>query len=274
MFGLRTSLAPAARRAAARRLLASEAAVLYAEAKNVATITLNAAATRNALSLSVIGQLDEAFVRADGAGCVLLLSSSKQFCSGHDLAELRSASAEARRAVFEGCGALMRRVRAAPPVVCGVRGAAFAAGCELVATCDLVVAAPEATFATPGVKIGLFCHTPAVAVAAALGHPRRAAELLYTGDPISAAEAKDLGLVHRVTDDAHAAAAALAEQIATSGSAAAARHGKRVLAARADDVDASYVRARTAMVDGLDHADATEGIAAFFEKRPPNFGGR
>ena len=258
-------------RALGRRQVSS--AVSLAEASNVATITLKNAATRNALSLAVLEDLHTALGRADGAGAIVLRSSSQQFCSGHDLDELRSATADERRAVFEACGAVMRALRRAPPVVCAVRGAAFAAGCELAATCDLVVAEPAATFATPGVKIGLFCHTPAVAVAAALGHPRRAAELLYTGDPISAADARDLGLVHRVVDDADDAAAALAAKIATVGSAAAARHGKRVLA-RGVDVEASYARARTAMVDGLEHADAVEGIAAFFEKRPPAFGAR
>ncbi|KAH8065498.1 thiosulfate sulfurtransferase [Aureococcus anophagefferens] len=230
-------------------------AVGLAESSNVATISLKNAATRNALSLAVLEDLHTALGRADGAGAIVLRSSSQQFCSGHDLDELRSATADERRAVFEACGAVMRALRRAPPVVCAVRGAAFAAGCELAATCDLVVAEPAAKFATPGVKIGLFCHTPAVAVAAALGHPRRAAELLYTGDPISAADARDLGLVHRIVDDADDAAAALAAKIATVGSAAAARHGKRVLA-RGVDVEASYARARTAMVDGLEHADA------------------
>ena len=248
-------------------------AVGIVEASNVATITLKNAATRNALSLAVLEDLHTALGRADGAGAIVLRSSSQQFCSGHDLDELRSATADERRAVFEACGAVMRALRRAPPVVCAVRGAAFAAGCELAATCDLVVAEPAAKFATPGVKIGLFCHTPAVAVAAALGHPRRAAELLYTGDPISAADARDLGLVHRVVDDADDAGAALAAKISTVGSAAAARHGKRVLA-RGVDVEASYARARAAMVDGLEHADAVEGIAAFFEKRPPAFGAR
>jgi len=253
--------------------------IRYAVEGSVARITMDAPATRNALSLSMLVALDDAFAKAEsdaGVACVVLRSSAATFCAGHDLRELAAADDAARARVFDACGRLMARVRACPPVIASVNGAAYAAGCELVATCDLAVAASAATFATPGVKIGLFCHTPAVAVARALGHPRRAAKLLYTGDPISAEDARGLGLVDDVVaGDADAAADALALRVA-AGSPAASRHGKRVLAAMDSEsgaLERDYGRARAAMVSGLRHDDAAEGLAAFLEKRPAAFTG-
>ena len=261
----------------------------------VTTIRLLNGRRRNPLCSATMTQLTVALLSAaepgSGTRAVLLTASGPAFSAGHDLAELRMASeltgpgaAEASlEAVFGRCERLMAALHAVPvPVVAAVQGPAFAAGCQLVAGCDLVVAdAARATFATPGVKIGAFCHTPAVSVVRALGGgaggARRAAGLLYTGEPISAETAQRIGLVHELAPEGEALGVAerLAGSIA-SYSTYAMREGKAVLrrstdAASDGGFEAGWSVAAAAMVRDLRTPDATEGIGAFLEKRPPTW---
>ena len=219
---------------------------------------------------------------------VVLRGEGPAFSSGHDLKEIRAAAAltdpaerdAALAAVFDQCEQLMKALRHVPvPVIAAVHGPAQAAGCQLVAACDLVVAdRVHASFATPGVKIGLFCHTPAVSVVHALGGgvggARRAAKLLYTGEPIGADDAERIGLVHELAPEGGAGevSARLALQVA-SYSAEVMRDGKAVLrhTAAEDDIDAAWETAAGAMVRGASAPDAIEGVDAFLGKRKPEW---
>lgn len=167
----------------------------------LAFITMNRPAKRNALSLEHMEELIDAFRtvgRRGDTGVVVLRGAGPAFCAGHDLSEMRERSPEFYRQLFDVCTVLMETIQAIPqPVIAQVHGIATAAGCQLAATCDLVVAAEDARFATPGVKIGLFCSTPMVALSRAVP-ARKAMEMLLTGEPISAAEARDFGLVNQV----------------------------------------------------------------------------
>ncbi|MES1213347.1 MAG: enoyl-CoA hydratase-related protein, partial [Singulisphaera sp.] len=175
--------------------------VTYERMDHLVVLTLNNAARRNALSRDVLALLaDQLRVIADDQGikCVILRAAGPVFSSGHDLREIAAASHEEAQSLFALCTTVMELIRRLPqPVIAQVQGLATAAGCQLAATCDLVVAAEDAAFATPGVKIGLFCSTPAVALSRAVS-TKKALELLLTGEPISAREAERLGLVNRV----------------------------------------------------------------------------
>ena len=258
----------------------------------VTTISLLNGRRRNPLCSSTMAQLEQALYGA--AACretraVLLRGEGPAFSAGHDLRELQAAAAlpdEAARkaalqAIFEQCGALMRAIRSVPvPVLAAVHGPAHAAGCQLIAACDLVVAdRAHATFATPGVRLGLFCHTPATSVVQALGGgaggARRAAKMLYTGQAISADEAERIGLVHEVVPEGEAGrrAEVLAAEIASYDTEVM-RGGKSVLretAAASDDFNAAWSIAAAAMVRGLPSPAAKEGIDAFLTKRPPTW---
>lgn len=241
----------------------------------VVTLTLNRPESRNPLSLSMLEALDAHL--ADVAGdrdvrVVVIAGSGPAFSAGHDLRELHGTDdAEVHRRIFTRCSTVMQRIDSLPQgVIAQVNGVATAAGCQLVATCDLAVAGASARFATPGVNIGLFCSTPAVAVSRALA-PKHTMELLLTGELIGADDAFRMGLVNRVVpdEDLDAATAALADRVAAAplsviaaGKAAYRRQLGRSLA------DA-YGIATEAMVDGLDRPEAVEGIGAFLEKRPP-----
>ncbi len=186
----------------------------------VLRLTLNRPAARNALSLALMGALRRALDDAAAdreCRVVVIAGAGPAFCAGHDLRELRGdPSREAYERTFAECGALMQQIVALPkPVIAEVHGIATAAGCQLVATCDLAVAAEDARFATPGVNIGLFCSTPMVALTRAVGR-KPAMEMLLTGELIDAATAKAIGLVNRVVPAAELSAAtlALARQIA------------------------------------------------------------
>ena len=193
------------------------------------------------------------------------------FSSGHDLNELVNGSAEDYTAIFDACTRVMEAIRLLPkPVIAQVQGLATAAGCQLVATCDIAVAADTAAFATPGVQIGLFCTTPGVAVARSV-MPKKAMEMLLTGKPISAQEALEFGLISRIVpaDELETQTMELARQIAAA-SAHTLALGKaafyqQIEMARPD----AYRFAGKVMVDNLLAADAKEGITAFLEKRPP-----
>jgi enoyl-CoA hydratase/carnithine racemase len=242
----------------------------------VLTLTLNRPERRNPLSLEMIEALRARLAGAGNAAVVILASTGPVFCAGHDLREMRDRDGAFYEELFAACGRLMMDIHAlGAPVVARVQGVATAAGCQLVAACDLAVASADATFATPGVRIGLFCTTPMVEVARAVGR-KRAMEMLLTGDPITADVAADWGLVNRVVppEDLTSATAALAARIA-SASPAVLRLGKRAFHANLDlPIADAYDHAAAVMAANAADDDAQEGFAAFLEKRPPTWRGR
>jgi enoyl-CoA hydratase/carnithine racemase len=240
-----------------------------------AHVTLARPERRNTLSLETIAELDAAFVEI-GAGKVrgvLLDAEGPVFSAGHDFADMSGRDLAGTRALLLRCAELMQRIQRIPqPVLASVSGLATAAGCQLVATCDLAVASSEARFATPGGRGGWFCHTPMVAVSRAVGR-KRALELLLTGDPIDAATAADWGLVNRVVppDQLEAASWELLER-ATRGSAFSKGLGKQSYYAQIDlDQPKAYDYATEVMASASQHPDAQEGMRAFLEKRRPVF---
>ena len=248
----------------------------------VAILTLAKPEARNALSLEVIEELISAFaaIEADDAVRVIVLEAEgPAFSAGHDLKELSAhrGDEDGGRAFFEAtfrrCGALMQRIVGLPqPVIAAVEGVATAAGCQLVASCDLAVAGASARFATPGVNIGLFCSTPAVALSRTLA-PKHAMEMLLTGALIDAETAQRIGLINRIVANGEAAhaARALAESIA-SKSPAALRIGKRAFRDQSLlPLDEAYACAANVMVENMLTTDAVEGIDAFIAKRQPNW---
>jgi len=261
----------------------SEAGVLRRETEGaVATLVLNRPASRNSLSVDLLATLVDAFatIATDPAiRAVVIAAAGPAFCSGHDLREItaRRSDPDGGQAFFERtiglCGAVMTAVVTLPqPVIACVHGIASAAGCQLVATCDLAVAAADARFATPGVNIGLFCTTPMVALTRNIA-PKHAMEMLLTGDAIGAAEARDIGLVNRVVASGgeRAEAARLARHIATKP-AHAVTVGKRAFhAQRTLGLADAYAHASQVMVGNLLDRDAAEGIGAFLAKRPPRW---
>ena len=254
--------------------------LLRADKDGVATLTLNRAAARNALSVGLMAALQDelAKLRDDAAVKVVVIAGAgPAFCAGHDLKEIRANPDRASyEALFAQCSALMKTiVRLPKPVIARVHGIATAAGCQLVATCDLAVAADTARFATPGVNIGLFCSTPMVALTRAVGR-KVAMEMLLTGDMVDAPTAKAIGLINRVVPESQLAdaAQALAVQIA-SKSPLTLKIGKEAFYAQADmDLDAAYDYASEAMTRNMLARDAEEGIDAFIEKRKPIWKGR
>lgn len=243
----------------------------------VALITLDRPAARNALSLAMLEALEAALHASEDARCVVLAADGPAFSAGHDLRELTAArgDADGGRAFYARtmalCSRVMQQVVNHPvPVIAAVEGIATAAGCQLVASCDMAVATPTSKFCTPGVDIALFCSTPAVAVARAI--PRKAAmEMLLTGRMVGAAEAKELGLVNRIAEDARGAALELAAQVAAR-SAVTIRLGKRGFLAQAGlPLAEAYDAASAVMVENMMAADAAEGIGAFLGKRAPHW---
>ncbi|MBG0795270.1 enoyl-CoA hydratase [Methylocystis sp. H62] len=259
----------------------STARVTLETAAGVATLTLNSPASRNALSLAMIdalsGRLD-ALAGSDDVRVVVLQAEGPAFCAGHDLKELTAHrnDPDRGRAFFDrtmrACSALMQKIVTLPqPVVAAVDEMATAAGCQLVASCDLAVAGSRARFCTPGVNIGLFCSTPAVALSRNVA-PKQAMEMLLTGVPIGAEEALRIGLVNRMSaDGARAGALALARLIAQK-SPQAIRFGKRAFyAQREKPLSDAYELASAVMVENMLAEDAKEGVAAFLEKRAPTW---
>ena len=249
--------------------------VLRDDRGGVATLTLNRPAQRNALSRALMAALeDELAAIGEGGGVrtVVLAGAGPVFSAGHDLRELRGdPSAEAHRETFEACARLMLTITRLPqPVIARVHGVATAAGCQLVATCDLAVAAADARFATPGVNIGLFCSTPMVALSRAVGR-KAAMEMLLTGDLADAETARTLGLVNRVVpaDRLDEETAALAHRVAEKSTATVAI-GKTAFYAQADmGLEAAYAHTAEVMTRNMGLTDAAEGIDAFLTKRPP-----
>jgi enoyl-CoA hydratase/carnithine racemase len=239
----------------------------------IVTITLDNPERRNALALDVMLELTAALreVAATSARGIILAANGPVFSAGHDFADMAGADLEQATHLFAVCTEMMDTVQAAPQVVIAcVHALATAAGCQLVATCDLAVAAESAAFALPGGKGGLFCHTPLVAVARNIGR-KRALEMALTGDPISAATAAEWGLVNRVVPDGDLQAATVElMQRSTRGSATSKAAGKRTFYAQVGlDQSAAYRHALQVMATSATSADAQEGITAFFEKRHP-----
>ena len=256
--------------------------VLRTDHGAVAHLTLARPASRNALSLQMMGALADHLSdisRDPAVICVVLSGEGPAFCAGHDLREIAAARAapDEGRALFEEtmgrCSSLMQQIAALPqPVIAAIEGVATAAGCQLVATCDLAVAGAHARFCTPGVDIGLFCSTPGVALGRAVA-PKHAMEMLLTGDMIGAQDAHRFGLVNRIVPPGQALEAALAwaGQIARK-SPQALRMGKATFRRQmACPLPEAYDLASRAMVDNLLKADAREGIRAFLDKRAPTW---
>jgi enoyl-CoA hydratase/carnithine racemase len=249
--------------------------LLRRDAGGVAWLTLNRPAARNALSMGLMEVLDAEVARIEtdaSVKVVVIGGAGPGFCAGHDLRELRATPTRALYdATFALCARLMLRiVRLPKPVIARVHGVATAAGCQLVATCDLAVAADTARFATPGVNIGLFCSTPMVALTRAVGR-KAAMEMLLTGDLVDAARAREIGLVNRVVPEAEldSAVAALAGQIAAKSPLTVAI-GKEAFYRQAEmELDAAYAYTAEVMTRNMLACDAGEGIDAFLARRPP-----
>ncbi|MCK6452115.1 MAG: enoyl-CoA hydratase [Alphaproteobacteria bacterium] len=247
----------------------------------VATLTLNRPAQRNALSAALMAELQAALdaIAADRVVRVVVIQASgPAFCAGHDLRELRATPKRpAYEALFRQCSAMMLSITRLPqPVIAKVQGAASAAGCQLVATCDLAVASRAARFSTPGVNIGLFCSTPMVALSRAIGR-KASMEMLLTGEPVDADTAKALGLVNRVADPARldAETAALARRIA-SKSPLTVKIGKEAFYRQLEmGLKDAYDHASRVMTENMLAADAAAGIDAFLDKKPePDWQGK
>lgn len=253
--------------------------LLRRDVDNIAVLTLNRPSARNALSIGLMQALDTALeaIGADPAVRVVIIAANgPAFCAGHDLREIRATPTRAAyEQVFALCSRLMQRiVRLPKPVIARVHGVATAAGCQLVATADLAVAAETARFATPGVDIGLFCSTPMVALSRAVGR-KGAMEMLLTGEMVPAARARELGLVSRVVPEAdlEAATLALARQIAAKSPLTVAI-GKEAFYRQSEmDLAAAYDYASAVMTRNMLTHDAPEGIDAFLAKREPQWTG-
>mmetsp|Transcript_132224 Transcript_132224/g.329748 ORF Transcript_132224/g.329748 Transcript_132224/m.329748 type:complete len:409 (-) Transcript_132224:167-1393(-) len=238
---------------------------------------INSPDNLNALSGAMIREIYEKFApeRVRSASVVMLTSAGRHFGAGHDLAEMASGCYEPT--LFRQCSNLMQRVAECEiPVVAAVQGCAFAAGCQLAASCDIVLAASSARFATPGVKIGLFCSTPSVAVTRA-ATAKVAAEMLYAGRELTATEALHAGLISRIIDESDAGALQ-AEALRTCQRIAETPRellvaGKAlVMGQKGKELGQAYAMASEAMEHGMARSCATEGIGAFLEKRPPQWG--
>ncbi|OBA78903.1 enoyl-CoA hydratase [Mycolicibacterium elephantis] len=245
--------------------------------RGVVTLTLNRPQSFNALSEGMLAALGEAFEKLaadDSVRVVVIGASGKAFCAGHDLKEMRAEpSLEYYQRLFAQCTAVMMAIQRLPvPVIARVHGIATAAGCQLVAMCDLAVAGSDARFGVNGVNVGLFCSTPAVALSRNV--PRKAAfEMLVTGDFISAEEAHALGLVNGVVpaDALDEEIEALVARIVTKPRAAIAL-GKAVFYRQLEqDMEAAYQDAGATMACNMMDASALEGVQAFIEKRPPEW---
>jgi enoyl-CoA hydratase/carnithine racemase len=262
-----------------------EADILSEERRGrVVILTLNRPSARNSLSLDLMAALHDAIERqgsSTGTAAIILTGAPPAFCAGHDLKEMtaRRTDTDRGRSFFEramtACASLMQAIIRCPkPVIAAVNGIATAAGCQLVASCDLAIAAEGAKFATPGVNIGLFCSTPMVAVSRNV--PRKAAmEMLLLGEPISAARAREIGLLNKVVADGEAVAEAilLAEAIAAKSPLTLAI-GKEAFYRQAEmSLDEAYAYTARVMVENMLARDAEEGIGAFLEKREPHWRG-
>jgi len=253
--------------------------VILEDEAGLATVTMNRGEKRNPLSTAMMSALIDT-VENLGARpevrAVILAGAGPAFSAGHDLSEMRGRDLKFYRDEFDLCARLMQTVQAIPqPVIARVHGIATAAGCQLVATCDLALASENAKFATPGVKIGLFCSTPMVALSRSIGR-KRAMEMLLSGQPIDAHTAAEWGLINRVVADSELTAETrkLALSIADASSLTVGI-GKQAFYAQIDlPQTAAYDHTKEVMSQNAMAADAQEGIGAFLDKRKPVWGGR
>lgn len=261
---------------------AAEPLLVRADEAGIARLTMNRPAQRNALSRDLMDAMQAEFARIAedrAVRVVVLTGAGPGFCAGHDLKELTAARAEADRgrafyeATMRQCSALMQAIVHCPkPVIARIHGIATAAGCQLVASCDLAIAATEAKFATPGVNIGLFCSTPMVALSRNVAR-KQAMEMLLTGEMISAARAVEIGLVNRAVpaEELDAAVTDLARLIA-SKSAHTVSIGKRAFYEQLEmGLADAYAHTGQVMVENMLWRDTDEGINAFLEKRAPDW---
>ena len=251
-------------------------------ASGILRLTMNDPDRRNALSEAMLTTLGEAFVAASDSPdvrVIILAASGPVFCAGHDLKEMSVGRKNADRGrayftkILHQCSSVMQKIVTCPkPVIAEIDGVATAAGCQLVASCDLAVASKDAQFCTPGVHIGLFCSTPMVALSRNLAN-KHAMEMLLTGDMVPALRAAEIGLVNQVVPSAelYAASMALAGRIAAKSSLTIAT-GKRAFYQQKEmDLASAYDYASEIMVENMLARDAEEGIAAFIEKRAPDW---
>ena len=254
--------------------------LLRHSAAGVVTLTLNRPDQFNALSDELLDALQDALnaVAADASARVVVIAGAgKAFCAGHDLKQMRAHHGkDYMQQLFRKCGRLMTTIGSIPqPVIARVHGIATAAGCQLVAACDLAVASEAARFAVSGINVGLFCSTPAVALSRNMGR-KQAMEMLLTGEFIDASEARRRGLVNRVApaDELDDAVNALVGSICAK-SAAAVRAGKQMFYKQAEmGLEAAYQMASEVMACNMMTEDACEGIDAFMAKRKPEWKGR
>lgn len=252
--------------------------ISFATEDNIAIVTLNRPQRRNTLSLALMRELIDclnAIENRRDVRVVILAAAGRAFSSGHDLSEMVGREPDAYRELFGVCTDLMAKLQSIPqPVIAEVQGVATAAGCQLVASCDLAITAEDVTFATPGVKIGLFCTTPMVAVCRAVGR-KRALEMLLTGDPIDARTAAEWGLVNHVVAAGRLRAETLklARRIAEASDFVVTL-GKQAFYSQIDlDQGDAYTHAQEVMSKNAVADDAQEGISAFLEKRTAQWTG-
>lgn len=245
--------------------------IIFSQTHSIGILTLNTPEKINTLSLQKIQEIADVLEKIasdDSVKVLVLKANGNHFCAGHDLSEMVDQGTKEYKLLFDECTRMMMMLHEIPqPVICEVQGIATAAGCQLAAWCDLVVAADNARFSTPGVKIGLFCTTPMVAITRAIGR-KASMEMLLTGRDFPAAEAKELGLINRVVplDKLDVEAMKLAEEISQASSFALAI-GKQGLYAQADMTDAQALHyAKHTIVMNNTSKDAQNGIKAFLTK--------
>jgi enoyl-CoA hydratase/carnithine racemase len=253
--------------------------LIVEEEAGLVTLTMNRPEKRNALSTAMMTELNDelrAIGKRSDARAVIIAGNGPAFSAGHDLSELKGRDLAFYRYEFDLCAQLMLTIQRIPqPVIARVHAIATAAGCQLAATCDLVVAGESASFATPGVRIGLFCSTPMVALTRAVGR-KHAMEMLLTGQPVKARTAAEWGLANRVVADADLVAETrkLATQI-VEASPLIIGIGKRAFYEQIDlDTEKAYAYTKEVMSQNAMALDAQEGIGAFLEKRKPVWCGK
>ncbi|MEE2881870.1 MAG: enoyl-CoA hydratase [Chloroflexota bacterium] len=251
-------------------------AIVQTYDEGIAILTLNNPDRRNVLSMEVLEALQDTLLSISldpDVHVVIIKSTGPVFSSGHDLKQLINGSMESQEMLFAACTGVMTSIRNLPqPVIAQVQGLATAAGCQLVATCDLAIASSDASFATPGVQIGLFCTTPGVAVSRTIG-TKKTMEMLLTGQPISADDAVEVGLINRVVsaEDLEQSVLDFAKQICGTSSYTVTL-GKQAFYKQLEmGISDAYQLAGETMVRNLQNQDAKEGISAFLEKRAPKW---
>ena len=257
--------------------------LLFNISENVATITLNNPAKRNPISHQLLTELNDclnqigvSFEKDRTPIALVLKSTGPVFSGGHNLNELKTYNKTQRQQLFDFCSLVMKKLKNThQPVIAQVNSSAAAAGCQLVASCDMVICTPKSTFSLPGIKSGLFCSTPGVAVARAMNSRKKVFEMLVTGDPISAEEAFRYGMVNKIVEEDKL------EEETNKLIAKIRHHSPEVISLgksayykqlEMDKVEDAYCSAGAKMVENLEKEDCTEGINAFLEKRKPVFG--